>query len=267
MPVKLIDRIRRPVRPTGLRWSRTPEQLRRLPVLLVLLVVALLVVRARFIPPDFGKYGHYRAAALDLNADLPMHYAGHQACADCHDEEPAKKAQGYHRDVACETCHGPAAAHVEDSDVLPRAPRERGFCPLCHEFLPSRPTGFPQIVSASHNPLKPCISCHDPHDPVPPETPEECAACHGTIARTKALSPHVYVECTRCHETPEEHKINPRRYPPSRPTTREFCGQCHDRDHATDFTLDVGLKVDMKTHGEAYVCWQCHYPHLPEAHS
>ena len=23
-------------------------------------------------------------------------------------------------------------------------------------------------------------------------------------------------------------------------------------------------RVDMATHGERYVCWQCHYPHSPE---
>lgn len=265
MPLKRSTRTPRPKASGPSLWSRIPEQLRRLPVLLLIVVTCLLFVRARFIPSDFGKYGHYRAAALDENAARPIHYAGHAACADCHDDEPAAKAMGKHRNVACETCHGPAAAHVDDSDILPTAPRERNFCPVCHEYLPSRPTGFPQIVSASHNPMKPCISCHDPHAPVPPQTPEECSACHGSIARTKALSPHHYVECTRCHETPEGHKTDPRRFRPSRPATREFCGECHSKDGATDFTLDVGLKVDMRTHGEGYVCWQCHYPHLPEA--
>jgi ribosomal protein S27AE len=23
-------------------------------------------------------------------------------------------------------------------------------------------------------------------------------------------------------------------------------------------------KVDFASHGEKYLCWQCHYPHLPE---
>ena len=23
-------------------------------------------------------------------------------------------------------------------------------------------------------------------------------------------------------------------------------------------------RVDMFSHGERYMCWQCHYPHLPE---
>jgi hypothetical protein len=181
---------------------------------------------------------------------------------DCHDDVVDTKYEGYHKTVACETCHGPAAAHTEDSDVALTAPRERGRCPLCHEYLASRPTGFPQIVAESHNPLKPCISCHDPHDPVPPETPTECAACHAAIARTKAVSHHVYVGCVQCHETPEEHKVSPRAHRPTKPATREFCGSCHADDAVTEEDIRT---IDMDTHGGRYGCWQCHYPHLPEA--
>jgi hypothetical protein len=243
-------------------WSRIPEQMRRLPILAVLIVGALVVFRMLVVPGDFGEYGHYRGSALADAAALEIRYAGQQACMECHDDIVEAKAGGYHKNLACETCHGPAAKHVEaEGDVALRAPRERGYCPLCHEYLPSRPTGFPQIISASHNPIKPCISCHDAHDPAPPETPEECQACHATIANTKALSAHVYVPCTRCHEASEEHKVNPRRYPPTRPADREFCGGCHDSKGTGGESIK---KIDMESHGEKYVCWQCHYPHLPE---
>jgi hypothetical protein len=243
-------------------WKRIPEQLKRLPVLFVIAVAALLVVRSYLVPDDFGTYGHYRASAVAEIADLPIHYAGHQICADCHDEEVALKQSGYHKGLACEICHGPAAVHTDDPDLGSlRIPDHRGYCPLCHEYLPSRPTGFPQIVTASHNPRKACVSCHDPHDPTPPSTPAECEACHATIARTKAVSDHVYLPCTRCHEAAEEHKIEPRRYPPSRPQTREFCGGCHALDSGVD---EVAKRVNMDTHGEQHVCWQCHYPHMPE---
>jgi len=116
-------------------------------------------------------------------------------------------------------------------------------------------------VSASHNPIKPCISCHDPHDPKPKEPPRECQACHAEIARTKAVSHHVYVPCIRCHQTPEEHKLQPRQVPASKPETREFCGGCHAKDAASEKGIP---RIDLATHGERYVCWQCHYPHLPE---
>ncbi|MFQ5825656.1 MAG: cytochrome c3 family protein, partial [bacterium] len=192
-----------------------------------------------------------------------IQYAGHEVCAECHDDIMAVKSAGYHKNVACEVCHGPAAAHTEDPGTVElQAPRGRGYCPLCHEYLPSRPTGFPQIVSASHNPIKPCITCHEPHDPKPSETPKECSACHATIARSKAISHHAYVPCTRCHETSEEHKLSPRQFLPSKPDTREFCGGCHAEDAASPKGTP---RVDMVAHGERYVCWQCHYPHLPEA--
>jgi len=234
-----------------------------LPLLFVIAIVALLFARSYLVPDGFGEHGHYRTAALITAASQEMQYAGHQECADCHDEEYDTKRGGYHKGLACEICHGPAATHIEDPDEVElRVPKGRGFCPVCHEYLPSRPTGFPQIVAASHNPKKPCISCHDPHDPVPPETPEECGACHAAIARTKALSVHVYVPCTRCHVADAQHKISPRRFRPSRPDTREFCGECHAPDAA-----EKGIAtVDMETHGEQYVCWQCHYPHMPEIH-
>lgn len=236
--------------------------MRRLAFLAAIAVAALIAVKIYLVPGDFGKYGHYRGSALEDATKLEIKYAGHPVCVDCHDDVVATKGGGYHKDLACETCHGPAAEHVSTGgEVGLRAPRDRGYCPLCHEYLPSRPTGFPQIVTASHNPIKPCISCHDPHDPVPPETPEECEACHATIARTKALSAHVYVPCIRCHEAPEDHKTNPRRMLPTRPTNREFCGECHARDGAGKREIK---KIDMATHGESYVCWQCHYPHLPE---
>lgn len=248
-------------------WNRIPEQAKRLVTVVVVLVGMLVAARSYLVPADFGKDGHFRASAVQEVAAQKIEYAGHEKCAECHEDVVATKNAGYHKSVTCEVCHGPAAAHAEDpSSAKPPAPRERGSCPLCHEYLPSRPTGFPQIVTASHNPMKPCISCHKAHDPKPPETPKECEACHATIARTKALSPHVYIACTRCHTTPEEHKVTPRRVSPSIPETREFCGGCHAKDAPkTEPQAETAPKVDMATHGERYVCWQCHYPHLPEA--
>lgn len=241
---------------------RIPEQLTRVPILAVVVIAGLIYVKTQFSPDDFGVYGHYRGSAIAEVASREIVYAGHDICVDCHDDVVDLKNSGYHRLVACETCHGPAAAHTEDPDVGQlRLPKGRGYCPLCHEYLPSRPTGFPQIVVASHNPRKPCISCHNPHEPSPPEVPEECEACHATIARTKSLSVHVYVPCVRCHDAPEEHRSNPRRYTPTKPMNREFCGGCHDADGSGEESI---RKIDMATHGERYVCWQCHYPHLPE---
>jgi len=243
-------------------WRKIPDQVIRLLIPFVIIIGGFIAMRHFLVPSDFGKYGHYRASAVDEIASQKIKYSEHEACADCHDDVVETKKMSYHMNVACEVCHGPAAAHTQDpgGNQLP-APSDRGYCPLCHEYLPSRPTGFPQIVSESHNPRRACISCHDAHDPKTPEAPKECKACHAEIARTKALSHHIYVSCTRCHETPEEHKVRPRDYHPEKPITRGLCGECHAEDAPA--TKEIP-RVDIATHGEMYVCWQCHYPHLPE---
>lgn len=242
-------------------WRSLPEQIKRLTVIMIILVFVFLYSRTLLIPDDFGEYGHYRTSAVIANSSKEIKYAGHQICYDCHDDILEIKQTGYHKNVSCEVCHGPAAAHTEDDEVVLKAPRERGFCPLCHEYLPSRPTGFPQINSDLHNPMKACITCHNPHNPKPPHTPKECKACHAEIASTKSLSKHIYVPCTRCHTTPAEHKINPREVSPSKPNSRDFCGECHSED--ADSAEDIP-RIDLDTHEPNYVCWQCHYPHLPE---
>ena len=117
-----------------------------------------------------------------------------------------------------------------------------------------------RINAAAHNPLKSCISCHNPHDPKPPSVPQECEACHGEIARTKAVSPHVLLTCTTCHTVPDQHKVTPRLVRAAIPAGREFCGKCHAQNTADKDTP----KIDLAAHGGRYLCWQCHYPHMPE---
>src|SRR4030066_80581 len=116
----------------------------------------------------------------------PVRFAGAVACADCHAEVIAEKRKGYHRDLSCETCHGPAKAHSDDPEkAKPPAPRDRKFCPVCHTFNPSRPRGYPMINPVAHNPMKPCFTCHEPHDPKHPtpgllrEMPREGSALQG----------------------------------------------------------------------------------------
>jgi len=240
-----------------------PQQLTRLLIVFAVLTVGLAVSRQMLIPKTFGERGHYRAAAVTTIQQRAVRYAGRQACGDCHTDIVEIHGKGRHQSVACENCHGPAAAHAQSpvDNQLP-APRKRAYCPLCHGYDPSRPTGFPQIDPVSHNPMKPCITCHNPHQPEPPHVPEECGACHGGIARTKAVSRHALLACTQCHATPIKHKVTPRVISPDKPRSREFCGQCHAKDAKSPSEIP---RIDLATHGGRYLCWQCHYPHLPEA--
>jgi DnaJ-class molecular chaperone len=218
-------------------------------------------MRFVFIPSSYFSRAVHRQSTVEREAAKPIHHAGATACQDCHYEIVETKGDGYHKTLACETCHGPSVAHTEEPfETKPFAPRDRKFCPVCHTYDAARPTGFPQINPAAHNPLEPCITCHNPHDPVPPETPRDCSACHAQIARTKAVSSHARLDCTTCHEAGEQHKIDPRSTRPSKPQTRDFCGRCH----GTDSSEELAPKVDLSQHGQTYLCWQCHYPHLPE---
>jgi hypothetical protein len=247
-----------------LRIGKFPDQVVRLAILFVIAGIGLVWARQHFVPETFGERGHYRAAAVDAAVQLPMSYAGRQLCFDCHDDQGEAVRASFHRTLSCEVCHGPALVHVDDSDELsPHIPKKRGeVCLYCHEYLSSRPTGFPQIVERVHNPMKPCTSCHDPHDPTPPETPESCAACHTQIARMKSISHHASLACETCHETEAMHREYPRGHLPRKPTQRSFCGGCHAVDAESPSQIP---RVEMDTHGGTYTCWQCHYPHSPEA--
>ena len=237
------------------------EQVRRLGLIAAIVVVAVLAVRFIAIPRSYFSTRLHRSSTVKREVAKPVSFAGMATCRECHSDVYDTKSNGYHRGLACETCHGPSAKHAEDPmSVKPYAPRDRKFCPVCHAYDRSRPTGFPQINPTIHNPLKPCITCHKPHDPVPPEVPHECSACHAQIARTKAVSSHALLRCTTCHTVPERHKSAPRTATPSKPERREFCGMCHGKDAAEK----TAPKVDVTTHGCPYLCWQCHYPHLPE---
>ena len=252
-------------------FGRMPDQVTRIAVLFVMAIVGLVLARARFVPETFGEEGHYRAAARILVASQPIKYAGRRVCAECHDEEVEAKAGSYHRMLSCETCHGASSAHAEEAmegsfEKMPTVPSTREACLVCHGYLPSRPTGFPQVIELQHNAMKACMKCHNPHDPTPPREVETCAACHAQIARTKAVSHHNPLSCETCHEAAPEHSVTPRSHLPKKPSERSFCGGCHGREAPQPENIEQRIpRVDLADHGGSYLCWQCHYPHFPEA--
>ncbi|OGW82861.1 MAG: hypothetical protein A3C47_07365 [Omnitrophica bacterium RIFCSPHIGHO2_02_FULL_51_18] len=245
-----------------MKFFKLPQQLVSLFILFFIIIVVFIIARRIFVPATFGVYGHYRASAIDTVKEQKINYAGAKACYECHDDIFETKSKSYHKDVSCEVCHGPSAKHVESGgDFAPEIPRQRDFCPVCHGYNPSRPTGFPQVIVAQHNPGKACISCHKPHDPTPPHTPESCSACHREIFSRKMVSHHYSLACTTCHTVPDEHLANPRLNQVGKPAAKEVCGQCHDKAAESDKEIP---RVDIQTHGGRYLCWDCHYPHDPE---
>jgi len=245
--------------PMKILLPKIPDQVVRLAIVFALLIGAIATIWM-ILPPYLTDRKLQRADAVERERARGVQYAGAAICAACHGAQYATKKTGYHRSLSCETCHGPAKEHTKNPVAAkPQVPQGRKFCPLCHTYNPSRPLGFPQINPVVHNPMKPCVTCHNPHDPKPPQTPQRCAACHGSIERGKAVSPHALLECTTCHTTPDEHKVSPWSVTAMKPTNREFCGQCHGKDSK----VAGPPKVNLAIHGEKYLCWQCHYPHMP----
>lgn len=125
-----------------------------------------LLVRSVVIPKAFGQYGHYRPAALDLNRQKPLVFAGQDACVVCHDDQAKARATGRHAHVSCEACHGPQAAHAADPIALkPTLPDVATLCARCHEKDTAKPKTFPQVVTAEHSGGVLCNTCHQPHNP------------------------------------------------------------------------------------------------------
>jgi Cytochrome c554 and c-prime len=145
---------------------KNKEHLARMAGLFVVGILTFLVLRWWMVPPSFGRYGHYRAAALAELDSRPLHYAGRAACVDCHADVVAARKGSLHERIGCEACHGPLLAHVEaGGDKKPALPDSRVLCPRCHAATPWRPKRFPQVVVAEHAPEGPCITCHNAHAP------------------------------------------------------------------------------------------------------
>jgi predicted CXXCH cytochrome family protein len=142
------------------------EHLLRLAGIFAAGVLVFVLVRAMLVPADFGVYGHYRASALDDARARPIVHAGQAACADCHGDVVATRAGAGHVRVACEGCHGPAAAHAEAPDERkPLRPDGREICARCHAASTGKPRWYRTVAVQEHAGSEKCISCHQPHAP------------------------------------------------------------------------------------------------------
>ena len=242
---------------------KLPEQVTRLGIVIAAIVAAVLLLRFVILPDSMFSAKPHQAATVAREMEKPIRHAGVAACRKCHEAEFAAKYAGAHRAIGCENCHGPSAAHAADrSAEKPRKPREREDCLVCHAFDSSRPNGFPQVDPQEHKPRKRCTMCHDSHDPAPPRPTKKCSRCHGRIERTKALSSHALIPCSDCHVVEEQHMVAPETALPTKPGSREMCGRCHVSG-SVDPAASKAV-VDIESHGGTYVCWECHYAHLPE---
>lgn len=144
-----------------------PPQLKRLSLAFAIFISAFLFIRHSLVPKSFGQYGFYRGASLEEIAQLPVKYAGHKACLDCHQDIDDLKQQDVHSELSCETCHGPGQKHSENGDTtLLEKPVSRESCGMCHsKNAAKRKEAVFQVDLKEHNVNKKCIECHNPHQP------------------------------------------------------------------------------------------------------
>jgi hypothetical protein len=138
----------------------------RLAGLFLLGLFAFLLLRQTVMPAGFGKYGHYRAGAIEEVRAHAMTYAGRNACAACHDDALQKLRTSGHHGVGCETCHGPLLKHAADpASLKPQLPEVTRLCGRCHEASAAKPKSFPQVAIQEHAGGSGCKDCHEPHRP------------------------------------------------------------------------------------------------------
>jgi len=149
------------------------EHLVRVAGLFLAGIVVFVVLQALLIPEGFGRYGHYRAGALDDARVHPVAYAGRAACLECHPDAAEAAKGGGHAGVRCEACHGALGAHAADPTAAKaQKPDAAPLCVRCHQANVARPAGFPQKDRAEHAGDEPCTSCHVAHKPgIPPDLP------------------------------------------------------------------------------------------------
>jgi hypothetical protein len=144
-----------------------PPQLPRLALAFAIFISLFLLLRHFLLPDTFGEYGHYRGASLIENTKPEIHYAGQQACLECHQDIEDMKKQDVHSEIHCETCHGPGEKHVLSGtavDIL--KPTGRDFCGSCHALNAAKQvSAVAQVNLKEHNVGKNCLECHNPHQP------------------------------------------------------------------------------------------------------
>ena len=155
--------------------------------LIVIVALGFLTVRAKVVPKDFGKLGHFRASAIAEAAAREPRHLGSEACADCHDDVAKAWTEGKHTTPQCESCHGPGFIHVkvmsEDSvaaypDKIKSGPKAlhatTGIreCQWCHLKTFERPSTLKSINDVEQHIVKnggkftdksKCTDCHNPH--------------------------------------------------------------------------------------------------------
>jgi uncharacterized CHY-type Zn-finger protein len=147
------------------RQFKDYEHLVRLGAIAVFGLLMFAVARAALVPDSFGRYGHYRAAAVDEIRSKPIVYAPRDSCADCHTDIVELRKASLHNPISCQTCHGPLAKHAESGENAPQKPDPKMLCARCHAANTGKPKWYPTVDVKDHAGDESCVTCHQPHNP------------------------------------------------------------------------------------------------------
>lgn len=236
-------------------------------VLLALLVFIFIGLRVMPVPEFLTEYGfHPRQTEANTEkwASLPIQFASSSVCVDCHQDKHDMWEKGNHRTVNCETCHGPAMAHLE-TGAPPTVDTARDLCGRCHAKLIARPSNFPQVDMVEMGGDEECITCHNPHEPragMPPQVPHvlegrsECQSCHGPHEPWLLPPPEIphklegRTECLSCHGPQEIRGAKLPRIPHPL-EERTNCLLCHNTGAIKPFPEDHVGRTSV-------TCTTCH---------
>ena len=226
--------------------------------------------------------GGSNAPATATAATADYAEGGPELCLTCHDKPPMqamlKTAHAVKGDArtpfashACQTCHGPAAAHVEDPSKPPPMPfgpdvparEQNAVCLQCHQG--GQRIHWSGSTHQSHDVA--CTACHTLHtteDPlfvkdIRPETfakksqASVCFGCHSEVrAETFRISAHPIkqgqIRCSDCHNvhgSTTDHLL-------VKQSLNDTCYQCHAEKRGP-FLWEHQPVLES--------CDNCHVPH------
>ncbi len=153
-----------------------------------------------------------------------------KVCVKCHKEIAVQTTSHrilarLHPDGACEACHGPAKAHVEDPFSVPLtksldASGKAALCLTCHRGFPDHAANWETTDFAKSG--QTCAECHKPHETSEARPAYDgdakgflgdgaCRLCHGPVFAGLANSFHADVlgmpgaGCEACHGAGSAH--------------------------------------------------------------
>ncbi|MDA8234673.1 MAG: hypothetical protein M0Z31_07755 [Clostridia bacterium] len=145
----------------------TQQAVVRVGLILASVLVVFFFARWLVTPESFGQYGRYRGDSIGEAAAREVSFAGdNTACKACHQEVFLAVSRNEHGKLNCQSCHGPAAKHANDTALeMPKVTGNAELCGPCHMETAGRNKRVATVKLQLHSGGVECTRCHDPHRP------------------------------------------------------------------------------------------------------